>query len=252
MPRTDFSGKQFGQLTIIGLAPSPRGTRYWVATCGCGATTRVRTSHLTSGNTVSCGCRRSRYEDITGKTFGRLLVLSHLRLVKTKHYWKCQCTCGNEVEVDGASLRSGNTSSCGCLQRERTAAVSLRHGLRRRGQYNPEYERMRRQDPRYKLQRNAACLARGGLRRKGGSKRGISFFAKVPYTVDELRLHLESLWLPGMTWANYGTYWHIDHKKPQAAFEFTSMDDPGFQACWSLSNLQPLVAAENLKKGRKH
>lgn len=32
--------------------------------------------------------------------------------------WKCKCSCGKEVIVKGASLRDGNTKSCGCLATE--------------------------------------------------------------------------------------------------------------------------------------
>jgi hypothetical protein len=54
-----------------------------------------------------------------------------------------------------------------------------------------------------------------------------------------------------MTWDNYGQ-WHIDHIKPVALFEFDSTDDPGFRDCWTLDNLQPLWALDNLRKGNKY
>jgi hypothetical protein len=68
-------------------------------------------------------------------------------------------------------------------------------------------------------------------------------------TIDELRVHLSSLFLPGMTWDNYGKYgWHIDHVKPCAAFDLT---DPEQQKeCFNYTNLQPLWAVDNLKKGK--
>ena len=34
-------------------------------------------------------------------------------------HWKCQCECGNYTVVDGCSLRSGNTLSCGCWSKKR-------------------------------------------------------------------------------------------------------------------------------------
>lgn len=36
----------------------------------------------------------------------------------TNPIWKCECSCGNMVEVLSKSLRSGWTTSCGCAQRE--------------------------------------------------------------------------------------------------------------------------------------
>lgn len=65
-------------------------------------------------------------------------------------------------------------------------------------------------------------------------------------TVAELRHHLESLWTPGMCWENYGE-WHIDHRKPIAAFW---LSEPAEQrACFHFTNLQPLWAADNYRKG---
>ena len=54
-----------------------------------------------------------------------------------------------------------------------------------------------------------------------------------------------------MNWKNYGTDWHIDHKKPDCKFHYESVEDEGFKMCWSLCNLQPLWATENRKKGCK-
>jgi hypothetical protein len=73
----------------------------------------------------------------------------------------------------------------------------------------------------------------------------------LDFTVDELILHLESKMIEGMEWSNYGE-WHIDHIKPIAAFKYTSMDDEEFKQCWSLNNLQPLWAEDNLKKSDKY
>lgn len=67
-------------------------------------------------------------DDLTDVVFERLTVLSYSGFTKTytssrkkDHRWLCRCVCGNEVEVLGDSLRSGNTMSCGCLQKENTS-----------------------------------------------------------------------------------------------------------------------------------
>src|SRR3546814_9626669 len=59
---------------------------------------------------------------------------------------------------------------------------------------------------------------------------------------------LERQFLPGMSWDNRGE-WHIDHIRPLCAFEFTSPDDPQFREAWALTNLRPLWARDNLRKG---
>lgn len=83
-------------------------------------------------------------------------------------------------------------------------------------------------------------------------KNGKKWQSIVGFSVIELRQRLESLFQPGMTWDNYGWRgWHIDHIRPVSSFNFESTDDPEFKECWALTNLQPLWAADNMKKGAK-
>jgi sulfur relay (sulfurtransferase) DsrC/TusE family protein len=67
------------------------------------------------------------------------------------------------------------------------------------------------------------------------------------YSSLDLKIYLESLFIEGMTWENYGD-WHIDHIKPLSKF---SSDVP-IDVINSLSNLQPLWASDNLKKSNKY
>ncbi len=105
-------------------------------------------------------------------------------------------------------------------------------------------------NPRLKLRQNFSCLLSMKLKRRLLSKRGKSTFDFLPYTVDDLILHLEKLFTKGMTWKNYGE-WHIDHKIPDSSFNYKSTKDINFQKSWSLENLQPLWAKDNLVKGKK-
>lgn len=93
---------------------------------------------------------------------------------------------------------------------------------------------------------------KSGLRRGliAGSKAGRSTFDLLGFSVDELRTHLESLFHPGMNWENYGE-WHVDHIIPLAAHNYQTPDDIDFARAWTLSNLQPLWAAENMSKKDK-
>lgn len=83
-----------------------------------------------------------------------------------------------------------------------------------------------------------------------GKKNGKSWVEFAGYGTAELKAHLEALFLPGMSWENYGE-WHIDHKRPVASFDFTVNTEETARACWALSNLQPLWAVDNMKKGKK-
>lgn len=67
-------------------------------------------------------------------------------------------------------------------------------------------------------------------------------------TVEELRAHLEKQFTSGMTWDNYGE-WHVDHIKPVTKFNLV---DPAEQLlCFHFSNLQPLWAKDNIRKGNR-
>lgn len=52
------------------------------------------------------------------KCFGRLTVIAEGVKITQHNYWLCQCSCGNISNVRASYLRSGKTSSCGCLKAE--------------------------------------------------------------------------------------------------------------------------------------
>ena len=61
-----------------------------------------------------------------GNTYGYLTVIERAENTKDgRAMWKCRCKCGNETIVLGKHLRSGNTKSCGCYQRERAAQSNM-------------------------------------------------------------------------------------------------------------------------------
>ena len=76
----------------------------------------------------------------TGCVYGRLTVIGvGEQYVSPKgrrvSRWKCECVCGNIVDVVPSKLRSGHTSSCGCLLREKIT----QHGHNRPGKRTPTY-----------------------------------------------------------------------------------------------------------------
>lgn len=85
-----------------------------------------------------------------------------------------------------------------------------------------------------------------------GKKNNRNWESLVNYTVEDLKKHLENQFKPGMTWNNYSRHgWHIDHIIPKSWFEFNSYKDREFKQCYSLANLQPLWAKENISKGNR-
>ncbi len=110
-----------------------------------------------------------------------------------------------------------------------------------------EFKRNRHQnDIQYKLGHNLRSRLRSALKRN--TKVG-SAVKDLGCTIDELKLWLEDQFQSGMTWDNYGTYWHIDHIIPLASFDLTDLGQ--FKKACHWFNLQPLRAEDNLSKKDK-
>lgn len=72
----------------------------------------------------------SRFIDLVGHRFGRLIVLEYAGHAKSNlPTWRCVCDCGKEALVLGCNLRTGNTTSCGCYQDECRSENTYRHGM---------------------------------------------------------------------------------------------------------------------------
>ena len=136
----DLTGRRFGRLTVLGRAydrPNDRNPR-WDCICDCGNRTSVYGTGLRNGSTKSCGCysreiRKAvcKGEDLTGRKFGRLTVLSRSDFTghgKTpKVYYNCLCDCGNTTVSRSDQLKNGEAKSCGCYWREKASAYMKEH-----------------------------------------------------------------------------------------------------------------------------
>jgi len=139
----DLTGKKFGRLLVLGRGkkdywtPDRRQRQIrWRVKCDCGTVKETTGYNLRSGTAVSCGClrrermsvvgrgehprgRRAFYE-LTGKRFGKLLVLYRLkkRGPSGNVRWMVSCDCGMGKVVLGVSLVKGEIKSCGCSRYE--------------------------------------------------------------------------------------------------------------------------------------
>jgi len=72
------------------------------------------------------------FQDLTGRRFGRLLVISRAPRHLNRTMWNCLCDCGTERVVWAASFKK-NTRSCGCLRSEitgrRSRIINRKHGM---------------------------------------------------------------------------------------------------------------------------
>jgi hypothetical protein len=68
----------------------------------------------------------------TGDRYNRLSIVKEVEKQGTKRRFLCVCDCGNEVKVQLRNLRTNNTTSCGCYNRE----IITSHGMRNTSEYN--------------------------------------------------------------------------------------------------------------------
>lgn len=146
--KIDLTNQRFGRLVVLKEDGRDASNKIlWLCQCDCGNIKKVRGNDLRSGKTISCGCygkqqridgQKKYYQnknpgfrnDLTGQKFNKLFVIEfnqeetiqqRLKKHNSSTWWKCQCDCGNIINVEGSALTRGHTKSCGCLQKERAA-----------------------------------------------------------------------------------------------------------------------------------
>lgn len=129
-------GNSYGRLTVLERSGSKKHGKSsfaaWRCLCSCGRETRVIGMSLSNGDTTSCGCALSdsarsrmmeKFIDLTGREFGRLVVVERASPPGTGENvkWLCACSCGGLAILGGHAITSGNTISCGCKGGQKAA-----------------------------------------------------------------------------------------------------------------------------------
>lgn len=78
----------------------------------------------------------SKKIDMINKQFGKLKVLAEDGHLGGFLAFKCLCECGSTTTVRGSSLRSGNTTSCGCVHKTMVGNLNKKHGLKHTAEYS--------------------------------------------------------------------------------------------------------------------
>lgn len=117
----DLTGLLFGEWTVLGRTENKK--LYFDCECSCGNKESVWGYNLTNGKSVHCsGCGKRR--NLLGMIFGKLEVVSFAGNKNGRPFWNCICECGNRKAIPGSSLSSGDSNSCGCLQKEHASKLS--------------------------------------------------------------------------------------------------------------------------------
>ena len=121
---TDYTGKKYNRLTFLYPCRDNKNRLKWICQCNCGNYVEVFASNVIKENIKSCGClakeNPSHRQDLTGKKYGRLLVLGNPKPFGKSGgtLWQCQCDCGTICYKESRYLTHGNVRSCGCLKKD--------------------------------------------------------------------------------------------------------------------------------------
>jgi len=164
-----------------------------------------------------------------------------------------------EFSID-LSTKSGRKSQCKecrkLISKKEYKSDPLSHNVRTSAYYKDNKESTRKQqrdyerkrlkvDPLFKLGKSMRCH----LYRILQGQKSMSTKELLGYNVEELKIHIESLWVEGMNWENWGKEWEIDHIYPLSQYLKEGETRPSIIN--SLKNLQPISKIENRKKSNK-
>lgn len=88
------------------------------------------------------------FKDLTGKRFGKLLVISYYgkKINKKGKYigslWNCKCDCGNIKIINGSALKSLKTKSCGCNRAIKLTKTGILIGNKIKGEKRKSYPKI--------------------------------------------------------------------------------------------------------------
>lgn len=128
----DLTGQRFGKLTVLERTNEKQDRYYlWRCRCDCGGEILVNTKRLRRGTVTNCGCvpkttaRRGMIaEDLTGRQFGKLTVLSRAENRNGRVAWVCQCACGRLHTATAHDLKNEHIKSCGCQRNCNEAGIA--------------------------------------------------------------------------------------------------------------------------------
>lgn len=129
--------------------------------------------------------------DIVGDVYGKLVVKKEVKS-NEKYYVRkflCRCECGNNTITTINRLRSGDTKSCGCLQKQITVKRSFKHGLSLRNNIHPKLNSLRHAYFRCNNPNNKSFKNYGG--------RGIKFDRKLYENPIFFFNNMENEWFIG-------------------------------------------------------
>jgi hypothetical protein len=168
--------------------------------------------------------------------------------------------CKNKINAYRKKYREEN--------KDKIKKIKQEYIFKNKDKINKYQKNKRKNDINFNLRSIISNSINTHLNKINSSKNNNSCLNYLPYSIEELKTHIEKLFshpdnlYEGKTWMNWnnrGLYfsknwndnnpstwtWQIDHIKPHSLFNYTSMKDKSFIDCWSLNNLRPLSSKKN-------
>lgn len=161
-----------------------------------------------------------------------------------KLYFKSIC---RKCEIESTTLYSKSHEK-NDLQKQAFLQYKKQWRSQNKKSENEKYRFRFANDISFRLRKNVSRSILRALRKENGIKLA-SIQKYLPYSIVELKQHIESQFNKNMSWTNYGKYWEIDHIIPQSCLKYMSLTDENFTKCWALSNLRPLEIHINRADG---
>lgn len=193
----------------------------------------------------------------------QIIVIESNKTIKTCEY------CGQDESIKLFSLAKKGIICKDCIRDYTLDQKMIRHKLTYKEYYENNRDKMTHKSREWnKNNKDKRAVAKKNYREK--HKNEINFRIKENLStrlrnlirkdghcvIDFLDCSIEFFkeWLrynfkEGMSFENYGSFWHIDHAKACALYDFSKQDD--VKECWNWSNLVPLEKTQNEKKGSK-
>jgi hypothetical protein len=114
MKAADLAGMKFGRLTVVKFSERKKNHNYWVCQCDCGNIVTLGESNLKRQQNCGCISKEKHINQMVGKKFGMITVLSFAKSEGGHYYYNCQCDCGNKKVMRNNTIKIAK--SCGCYR----------------------------------------------------------------------------------------------------------------------------------------
>ena len=156
---------------------------------------------------------------------------------KDKKSLSARCkSCLSEYSKQYQSLESS---------KEKTRAYRKLYYLKNKDKLNERNRIRKNTDLNFKLKRNISARVRLALKRVNVSK-SANTAELVGCSIERLKSHLESQFLPGMTWENHGKVWEIDHIVAVNLFHLSDITQQ--KEAFNFLNLMPRFSTTDIAK----